>query len=123
VNFEDIKRFAWMQLLKNAGFWFDTHRIIGFCMLVKREVIDAIGVLDERFGPGGYEDYDYCLRVKQAGYKIMVASDVFIYHIGGQGYKKNNLDYDVLRSQNIQIFIDKWCKKALEILERLPDGL
>ncbi len=123
LDLEDINRFACMQLLKNAGYWFDTHRIIGFCMLIKREVIDSIGTLDERFGPGGYEDYDFCLRVKQAGYKIMVASDVFVYHIGGQGYKKNNLNYDVLRAQNIQIFIDKWCKKALEVLERLPNGL
>ena len=60
----------------------------------------------------------------QAGrLKIMVASDVFVYHIGGQGYKKNNLDYDSLRAQNIQIFIDKWCRKAIEIPGKLPDGM
>jgi len=122
-NKNDINRYACIQLLKNAGFWFETHRIIGFCMLIKREVIENIGMLDERFGPGGYEDYDFCMRVKQAGYKIMIASDVFIYHIGGEGYKKNNLDYDKLRAQNVQIFIDKWCRKAIEFLDRLPDGL
>jgi len=122
-NEQDINRFACMQLLKNAGYWFETHRIIGFCMLMKREVIENVGMLDERFGPGGYEDYDFCLRVKQAGYKILVASDVFIYHIGGEGYKKNNLDYDKLRAQNVQIFIEKWCRKALEFLDRLPDGM
>ena len=67
LNQADINRFACMQLLKNAGCWFETHRIIGFCMLIKREVIDKIGMLDERFGPGGYEDYDFCLRIRQAG--------------------------------------------------------
>jgi len=114
---QEIQRFAAVQLISNAGCWIDVHRIIGFCMLIKREVIAKIGMLDERFGPGGFEDYDFCLRVMQAGYKIMIASDVFVYHIGGKGYTKNNLDYNKLRAQNVQIFIDKWCKKALEIME------
>lgn len=118
-----IQKHACQQTLKNAGSWFETHRIIGFCFLMKREVVERAGTLDERFGPGGYEDYDYCLRIKQAGYKIMVASDVFIYHIGGHGYSKNNLDYDKLRTQNIQIFIDKWCRRAIEMLDSMPDGL
>lgn len=120
---EDIQKFACLQTLANAGAWFETHRIIGFCFLMKRKVIDTVGVLDERFGPGGYEDYDYCLRIRQAGYKIMVASDIFIYHIGGHGYAKNKLDYDKLRAQNIEIFIDKWSRKAIEILDAMPDGL
>jgi GT2 family glycosyltransferase len=125
VNYDDadIQRFACMQLLNNAGQWFPVHRIIGFCMLVKKEVIEKIGMLDERFGPGGFEDYDFCLRVNQAGYKIMVVSDVFVYHVGGQGYHKNNLDYAKLREQNVQIFIEKWCRKALETMEVLPDGI
>ncbi|MHB9155197.1 MAG: glycosyltransferase family 2 protein [Endomicrobiales bacterium] len=117
-----IQKFACMQLMKNAGNWFETHRIIGFCLLARREVIEKIGMLDERFGPGGFEDYDFCLRVKQAGYKIMIAGDVFVYHIGGQGYSQNNLDYDKLRYQNVQIFIEKWVKKALEIMEIMPFG-
>jgi len=122
IEMEDqlIQKYAYMQLMKNAGNWFETHRIIGFCMIIKKEVIERVGMLDERFGPGGFEDYDFCLRVKQAGYKVMIASDVFIYHIGGQGYSNNDLDYDKLRHQNVQIFIEKWCRRALEVLETIP---
>lgn len=119
VENDPIQKFACMQLMKAAGNWFETHRIIGFCMLIKKAVVERTGLLDERFGPGGFEDYDFCLRVKQAGYRIMIAEDVFIYHIGGLGYTQNNLDYDKLRAQNVQIFIDKWCRRALEILETM----
>ncbi|MBN1824239.1 MAG: glycosyltransferase family 2 protein [Endomicrobiales bacterium] len=119
----ELQKYAVLHLMKNAGYWHETHRIIGFCMLLKREVIDKVGLLDERFGPGGYEDYDYCLRIKQSGFRIMIARDVFVYHIGGQGYQKNNLDYDKLRQKNIGILIDKWCKRSLEIMEQLPNGL
>jgi hypothetical protein len=39
--------------------------------------------------------------------------------MGGRGYSGNNLDYDKLRQKNVQIFINKWCRKALEVLETL----
>jgi GT2 family glycosyltransferase len=119
---EGINRFAEMTLLKNAGYWLDVERIIGFCVLIKREVLWKIGGLDEVFGPGGYEDYDYCMRVKQAGYKVVIASDVFIYHIGGKGYSSNKLNYTDLRKQNIEIFIEKWVRKTIEIMEKIPNG-
>ena len=118
----EIQLFASLLAMKNAGKWFEVHRVIGFCMLIKKEVLQKIGMLDERFGPGGFEDYDFCLRVKQAGYKIMVASDIFIYHIGGKGYSDNNLDYDRLRQNNVTIFIEKWVKKTLENMEKMPDN-
>ncbi len=36
--------------------------LVGFCVLVRRDVISRIGGLDERFGLGTFEDNDYCLR-------------------------------------------------------------
>lgn len=120
---EAIQQFAKNILSKNAGFWFSVSRIIGFCVLIKREVLFNVGVLDEMFGPGGYEDFDYCMRVKQAGYNIVIAGDTFIYHIGGKGYSANNMNYNVLRTKNIELLIEKWTKNVLEIMEKLPDGM
>ncbi|GAB1401831.1 hypothetical protein MASR1M68_07420 [Elusimicrobiota bacterium] len=120
---EAIQQFAKSVLSKNAGFWFSVSRIIGFCVLIKREVLFNVGVLDEMFGPGGYEDFDYCMRVKQAGYNIVISGDTFIYHIGGKGYSANNMNYNVLRTKNIELLIEKWTKNVLEIMEKLPDGM
>lgn len=82
--------------------------LVGFCFLIPRAVVDEIGVLDERFGPGGFEDYDYCLRVRLAGYEMAIAEDVYIHHFGGRGYV--NMRYEELRSNNRRIYWDKWCE-------------
>ncbi|HRY29936.1 MAG TPA: glycosyltransferase family 2 protein, partial [Elusimicrobiota bacterium] len=114
-SIKDLPRFAMAHSLKNDSVWEDVQRLIAFCLLIKREVIQKVGLLDERFGPGGYEDYDYCLRVNQAGYKIKLCKDVYIHHFGGKGY--SGMDYDRLRDVNREIFIEKWCRKSLEFLE------
>lgn len=122
-NDEEIQDFAKNTLLKNAGNWISVSRVIGFCMLIKRDVIFKVGVLDEMFGPGGYEDYDYCMRVKQANYDIVIALDTFVFHIGGKGYSSNDMNYISLRSKNIELLIEKWTRNILEIMEKLPDGM
>lgn len=122
-NDEEIQDFAKSTLLKNAGNWISVSRVIGFCMLIKRDVIFKVGVLDEMFGPGGYEDYDYCMRVKQANYDIVIALGTFIFHIGGKGYSSNDMNYINLRSKNIELLIEKWTRNILEIMEKLPDGM
>lgn len=84
------------------------RRIAGFAMLIKREVYDAIGDLDERFGSGNYEDDDYCLRAIRAGYKIYVAEDTFIHHFGSRSFVTNNIPYHRNLDKNRLLFKDKW---------------
>ncbi len=56
--------------------------IIGFCMVFRKELIDEVGPLDEVFGLGGWEDVDFCMRVRKAGRSIGVARDVYVHHFG-----------------------------------------
>lgn len=55
-------------------------------MLSKRELIEKISLLDERFGPGNFEDDDLCLRAALAGYRDLIAGDVFIHHYGSRSF-------------------------------------
>jgi GT2 family glycosyltransferase len=41
-----------------------------FCAMIKREVIEKVGYIDEIFGIGNSEDADYCIRAKLSGFKI-----------------------------------------------------
>lgn len=48
--------------------------------LVKRGVFEKVGLFDERFFPIYYDDLDFCLRVKKAGYKIALIPKAVLWH-------------------------------------------
>lgn len=55
----------------------------GFCMFIKREVIDKIGLFDmETFERGYGEENDFCYRAEQIGYHHVMCDDTYIYHSG-----------------------------------------
>ncbi len=84
-----------------------TRRLVGFCMFVRREVIDKIGNIDESFGKFGFEDDDYTWRAHIAGFTAVIANDVFIHHTGGpQG--RGNQQYNQLLLQAWTVFRNKW---------------
>lgn len=61
----------------------------GCAFLVKKEVFEVIGGLDDQFYLY-WEEIDYCLRVKESGYQIVVSPDTYLLHksgksIGGKG--------------------------------------
>jgi FkbM family methyltransferase len=59
----------------------------GFCLLIRRSLIHAIGYLDEElFGRGYGEENDFCLRARKAGWQLAVADDVYIYHRQSASY-------------------------------------
>jgi GT2 family glycosyltransferase/glycosyltransferase involved in cell wall biosynthesis len=56
---------------------------VGFCMFIKREVIDAVGLFDAKTFERGYgEENDFCNRAEQMGYIHVMCDDTFIYHKG-----------------------------------------
>ena len=90
------------------GLRVDIDRLVGFCLLIRREVIDAIGLLDEQFGIGCFEDDDYCLRAIQAGYRAVIAGDAFIHHYGGRTFIGSGVDFAGIMRENGERFRAKW---------------
>jgi len=86
----------------------DTDRLVGFCLLIRRALIDRIGLLDERFGIGCFEDDDYCLRAIQAGFRVVIARDAFIHHFGGRTFIGSGADFAGIMRENEQRFREKW---------------
>lgn len=59
----------------------------GFCFMIKREVIDNIGIMDEENFPIGYgEENDFCIRAADAGYELAIADDVYVYHAKSKSF-------------------------------------
>ena len=93
---------------RNEGRRIPAKRIVGFCMLFRRELMEKIGFLDEQFGSGNFEDDDYCLRAALEGYRNLIAGDVFIHHYGSRSFIGNKIDYADALSKNRKIFQKKW---------------
>ena len=67
----------------NAGLSAEIPTAVGFCMYITRECLDAVGLFDEaRYGTGYGEEVDFCMRASRAGFRHLVAADVFVRHVG-----------------------------------------
>ncbi len=90
------------------------RRIVGFCMLFRKGLADAIGLLDESFGSGNFEDDDFCLRAEIAGYRNMIAADVLIHHVGSASFAGNNMDFSAAMENNGKLFLEKWSRPVTD---------
>jgi len=60
--------------------------VLGFCLLIKRELSDCIGLLDEKFELSYGGSNDFYLKAKRKGYRAVCADDAFVYHYGKKSF-------------------------------------
>ena len=73
----------------NAGRSVDIPTAVGFCMYVRRDALAALGAFDaDRFGRGYGEENDFCMRALKAGWRNVLAGDVFVYHEGSVSFSE-----------------------------------
>ncbi len=80
--------------------------VTGCFMLVRREAIDQVGMMDEQFFMYG-EETDWCYRFKQAGWEVMFTPAGEIIHLGGQSSKKIATEMALQLRGSILQFINK----------------
>ena len=111
VSYEDLTQldgFAWDWGKQHHRRVQPTDRLVGFCLLIKKEVIDRIGLLDEQFGIGNFEDDDYCRRAIAAGYQCVIARDAFIHHVGSATFRNSGVNFGRLLQENQRKYQEKW---------------
>lgn len=86
----------------------DVDTLAGLCLLLPRAVVEQIGLLDERFGAGNYEDDDYCLRLRLHGYRLAIARRAFLFHEGHATFHALGLDLPAELHRRRQAFDAKW---------------
>lgn len=94
-----------------------TDRLVGFCLLVRREVLDRVGLLDERFGVGNFEDDDLCRRAMQQGYRLAVVREAFVHHFGQRTFRGLGLDFKAVMDRNQALYQEKWRSDASVVVE------
>ena len=110
-DMKEIEQYAEQVADRNAGQRQATNGLAGFCMLIKNEVVERIDYLDEQFGIGNFEDDDYCVRALQAGFKLLIAMDCFIYHFGERTFLALGIEGEewlTLLRENESLFREKW---------------
>lgn len=105
---EHLDAYAARRQQEQAGSGFYAHKLVGFCMLFHRRLLERIGGFDERFFPGNYEDDDFSIRARIGGKRLWVAQDVFIHHEGQGTFASNRLDYKRSSLANAEKFRAKW---------------
>ena len=58
----------------------------GFCIMVRREVIDKYGLFDEVYGRGYGEENDFCMRVRREGWSCAVANWAYVFHMESRSF-------------------------------------
>lgn len=107
-SLEGLDRFANEWRETNQGSIINSWRVVGFCMLIKRSVINKIGGLDIRYGLGNFEDDDFCIRAAIAGFKTVIVKSCFVHHFGSKSFRALGDKYKKLLENNWEIFKEKW---------------
>lgn len=84
------------------------ERLVGFCLAIRREVIEDLGGLDPRYGAGNFEDDDYCLRAQLIGYRLWLAGDCLVRHVGRATFLGAGIDIGDALAVNRKLFLHKW---------------
>jgi GT2 family glycosyltransferase/Flp pilus assembly protein TadD len=76
--------------------------VTGACLMVSRSLFTALAGFDEIYR-NGVEDVDFCLRVRQAGYRVLYQPETVIYHHEGQSAGRfNHVNH------NLSVFFTRW---------------
>jgi len=105
---EEMQELAAVNNRSDSRRWEEKAFLIGFCILIKRKVLDQIGLLDVSYSPGYVEDNDLSLRILSAGYRLMLCRDCFIHHYLGSQFRKDPDKFYPVLNRNRDLFQRKW---------------
>ncbi len=108
-DLEDLPGWAAAWTRAHDGETLPISSLAFFCVAMPRAVYETVGPLDERFGPGMFEDGDYNRRVRAAGYDVRCARDSFVHHWQMASFRRLGRDaYLRVFEENRKKFEEKW---------------
>ncbi len=84
----------------------DIHNASGFFFAVRRAVYEEIGLFDEAYGFGYWEEADLCMRALKADWRVAVDDGLYIFHHGWGSFQEEGRNENMRR--NKAIFMDRW---------------
>ncbi len=84
---EEIAALDEVATTTNGGGIIDLPSGVGFCLFITRECLDEVGLLSEAYSRGYFEDVDYCLRAREAGFRNVCATGIYVGHVGNWSFE------------------------------------
>jgi GT2 family glycosyltransferase len=112
TDLADMDEFARAHMNGHRGVSFDIAVLAMFCLAMRRDAFEKIGLLDEGYAIGMFEDDDYANRARAAGYRVVCAEESFVHHAGQAAFKKliANGEYQAVWDRNQAYYESKWGK-------------
>jgi GT2 family glycosyltransferase len=84
----------------------DVDALSGSCMMVRRDVVEQIGLLDEDIFMFG-EDIDWCWRIKQAKWRVVYTPESVVYHLHGASSRLRPIGTTINLHKGMEVFYRK----------------
>jgi GT2 family glycosyltransferase len=102
----DVEKKDFAKTLELKGRRTESIHAAGFFMLVKREVLRAIGGMDEIFSPGYFEEMDYSERSRRAGFVSVIGLGAYVFHYGSKSFLPE--EKQKYWDRNEKVFYERW---------------
>ncbi len=111
-TYDGFFRAAAERATARRGEVFELPMLTMFCVAMRRDVFERVGMLDDGFNLGLFEDDDYSLRVRRAGYRLLCAAAILVHHFGEAAFGAlvPTGEYAALFQANRTRFERKWSR-------------
>ena len=118
-----LEKFSEALMNKYKGQYMEMATAVGFCYMVKREVIDKIGILSEEYGLGNFEETEYAIRAARSGYKSVFSKASYVWHKEHASFDLID-DFEEMFTKNQKMFYEMFGKpkRVLYILTKPNPG-
>jgi GT2 family glycosyltransferase len=104
---------------------FPRHHVMptahGFCILIRRSLIQEYGLFDEVFGKGYGEEVDFCQRIGEHGWLSSLCNRAFVYHLGAKSFSLETKAK--IQETSVKIVRERWPKFKAAITVDIENSL
>lgn len=79
---------------------------VGFCMLIRRHLIDNYGLFDEIYSPGYNEENDFSMRINRYGYSLIMSNYSYVFHCESKSFSSDQKKE--LNKTNLQKLVNRY---------------
>jgi GT2 family glycosyltransferase len=90
----------------------------GACFSIRRSCLEAIGLFDEAYSPGYFEELDFCMRAHKRGFRCVFMENLYVYHKSHASFGKKKTSEYMARNQ--KRFYDNWGEEYTRLKYTFP---